>query len=157
MKNPALLDAIRARFVLDWDGIHGSRHWARVRANGLRLAAETGADVAVIEYFAVLHDSQRYDDGHDPAHGPRAAAWAAEIRDEMIHLDDTQFELLCDACSYHTMGKTDGDVTVQTCWDADRLDLGRVGIRPDPRYLCTDAAKDEEFIRWAYQRSLGLG
>jgi uncharacterized protein len=44
---------------------------------------------------------------------------------------------------------------VQTCWDADRLDLGRVGKRPDPRRLCTPAARDRDVIEWAYRRSLG--
>jgi uncharacterized protein len=31
---------------------------------------------------------------------------------------------------------------VQTCWDADRLDLGRVGIIPRPDRLCTEEARD---------------
>jgi uncharacterized protein len=46
------------------------------------------------------------------------------------------------------------DITVQTCFDADRLDLGRVGKIPDPRLLCTDAAKDPKTIDWANQRSV---
>lgn len=50
--------------------------------------------------------------------------------------------------------ETTGDVTVQTCWDADRLDLGRVGTRPDRRYLCTIAAKEKATIDWAYERSV---
>jgi uncharacterized protein len=40
-----------------------------------------------------------------------------------------------------------------TCWDSDRLDLGRVGIKPHPTRLCTDAAKDLEMIRLAYEAS----
>ncbi|MBT5083254.1 MAG: hypothetical protein HOM62_22025 [Rhodospirillaceae bacterium] len=47
----------------------------------------------------------------------------------------------------------DADITVQTCWDADRLDLGRAGIVPDPRYLCTDAAKEPRMIEWAHNRA----
>lgn len=46
------------------------------------------------------------------------------------------------------------DITVQTCWDADRLDLGRVGIRPDPDRLCTSAAKESDLLEWAYARSV---
>jgi hypothetical protein len=46
----------------------------------------------------------------------------------------------------------DGDITVQTCWDADRLDLPRVGIQPLPQFLCTEAAKkrvgNSRFSRW---------
>ena len=44
---------------------------------------------------------------------------------------------------------------MQTCWDADRLDLGRVGIVPNPRYLCTPAAKSPAVIDWAHLRSVG--
>ncbi len=51
----------------------------------------------------------------------------------------------------HTDGLTDGDVTLQTCWDADRLDLGRVGITPDADLLCTDAAR--ALIDWADARA----
>lgn len=51
-------------------------------------------------------------------------------------------------------GQTLGDATVLTCWDADRLDLGRVGIRPHPHRLCTEAARDPVLLEWAYQRSV---
>jgi uncharacterized protein len=30
---------------------------------------------------------------------------------------------------------------VATCWDADRLDIGRVGIVPNSKYLFSDEAK----------------
>lgn len=64
-------------------------------------------------------------------------------------------EWLTLACCGHSEGLTAGaDVTVLTCWDADRLDLGRVGKRPDPRRLCTDAARGVEIISWAYARSI---
>jgi uncharacterized protein len=62
-------------------------------------------------------------------------------------------ELLALACTLHSDGHTDGDITVQTCWDADRLDLGRVGIRPSARYLCTEAARCGDLIAAAYRRS----
>lgn len=58
------------------------------------------------------------------------------------------------ACEKHSDGLTDADITVQVCWDADRLDLGRVGVRPHARYLCTDAAKSPSVIEWAYGRSI---
>jgi uncharacterized protein len=57
------------------------------------------------------------------------------------------------ACSFHTGGLTDADPTVQACWDADRLDLGRVYITPDPRYLCTPVAKRTDTIQWADERA----
>ena len=59
MDTRRLIPFLRARFRLDWQGIHGSPHWARVRENGLRLAARTGADERVVELFAFLHDSCR--------------------------------------------------------------------------------------------------
>ncbi len=69
-------------------------------------------------------------------------------------LSDEQFDLLTFACDRHTDGTTEGHVTVQTCWDADRLDLWRVSIEPNDRYLCTRAAKSEDVKAWAYSRSV---
>jgi HD superfamily phosphodiesterase len=60
---PDLVAFLRSHFVLDWHGIHGANHWARVKVNGLLLAAETGADARVVELFAFLHDSCREHDG----------------------------------------------------------------------------------------------
>lgn len=148
-----LVSFLRRRFRLDWRGIHGAGHWVRVRANGLRLAPATGADPAVVELFAVLHDLCREDDGFDMEHGARSAALVLDVCDDLLGIGREQAELLAFACRFHTHGGTEADVTVQTCWDADRLDLGRVGIRPDPRYLCTPAARSAELIAWAYGRS----
>jgi uncharacterized protein len=63
------------------------------------------------------------------------------------------FKRLYSACAHHTDGLTDGDPTVQTCWDADRLDLGRVGIIPKKKFLGTEAARDFENLNWADERS----
>ena len=41
---------------------HGIEHWFRVLINGRLIAAQTGADVEVIEHFALLHDVKRYDE-----------------------------------------------------------------------------------------------
>jgi len=46
-------------------------------------------------------------------------------------------------------------VTVQTCWDADRPDLYRVGIKPNPDLLCTEIARQPGIIEWAVNRSIG--
>ena len=61
--------------------------------------------------------------------------------------------LLYKACHGHTHARTHPDVTVQTCWDSDRLDLGRVGITPHPSRLCTEVAKRPEIIKWADGRA----
>jgi len=39
-------------------------------------------------------------------------------------------------------GLIEADVTVQTGWDADRLDRGRVGIVPRPEKQCTEQARE---------------
>ena len=133
-------------------GLHGVVHWARVLENGLRLAEITGADLEVVTLFALFHDARRRNEDHDPGHGQRGAELARSLRGSLIHLSDAGFELLHHACSRHTAGMTAGDVTVQTCWDADRLDLGRVGVVPHPPLLCTDAAR--RLIGWAHVRAV---
>lgn len=150
-----MITRVREHFALEWRGAHGVAHWTRVRLNGLRLAEQTCASRRVVSLFAFLHDSCRLNDYTDEQHGHRAAAFVDELRDEkLISIGDEEAELLRFACRHHSDGLLDADVTIQTCWDADRLDLGRVGIRPDPQYLCTPAARDRELIRWAYRRSV---
>ena len=58
-----------------------------------------------------------------------------------------------EACRYHSVGRIDRDVTIQTCWDADRLDLGRVGTVPRTAFLGSDLARDQNFIEMAIMRS----
>ncbi len=150
---PDLVQALRAAQSLQWHGIHGITHWQRVRENGLRLAGINGADAVIVELFAFLHDIKRLNDGFDPLHGQRSADFARTLRGTTINLDDTRFEMLAYACAHHTDGKISDEVTIATCWDADRLDLGRVGIIPDPKRLCTAAARDPDILTWAIQRS----
>ena len=140
---PALLREILGQFKLDLDGIHGVSHWMRVHANGVRLAASTGADVDVITWFALLHDCCRFSNWSDPDHGPRAAMFARAHRQE-IDLGQPQFDLLLGAVTCHTVGcSSTADVTIRTCLDADRLDIGRVGVAPLARLLFTDEARRE--------------
>lgn len=136
-----LVQVIRDRYQLDWKGIHGVSHWTRVRANGLTIAAANNANRKVVEYFAFLHDSCRRNDGRDHEHGKRAAEFSKTIRTGLIQLDDLEFDLLLCALEGHTHGSSHEDLTVATCWDADRLDLTRIGITPDPTRLCTVAGR----------------
>jgi uncharacterized protein len=154
VKSAQLIQIIRSQYSLDWNGTHGVVHWARVLENGIRLASLTGARLEVVRLFAVFHDSRRLNEDHDPQHGLRGAKFAASLRGDAFHLSDSDFKLLYTACAEHTGGKTEADITIQTCWDSDRLDLGRVGIKPRLRYLCTEAAKQPDMISWAYQRSV---
>jgi uncharacterized protein len=150
----AIIRAAKARYALDLRGIHGVSHWNRVRQNGLRVAEHTGANKLIVELFAFLHDCCREYDGSDSGHGERAAEFAKTIRGDILHLDDDDFTLLYDAISGHEHGRTRGDVTVTTCWDADRLDLGRVHVRPLAKYLCNEFSQRKDTIEWAYRRSV---
>jgi len=150
-----LLVAIRKQFRLNWDGIHSIIHWARVYDIGLRLTEHTGANWKVVQLFSVFHDSRRYNEHLDPKHGQRGAELAIQFREDCFpSLTDDEFYLLHQACCLHTKASTHENITIQTCFDADRLDLGRVGITPKPKYLCTDIAKSDEMITWAFQRSI---
>jgi uncharacterized protein len=150
-----LLELLRHEFCLDWTGLHGINHWKRVRENGLRLADSTGADTNIIELFAFLHDLKRENDGWDHGHGERAAQFISVNRHILPTVSSTDFDILVYVIQHHSSGITEGDINAQTCWDADRLDLGRIGVMPDARYLCTEAAKEADIIQWAYDRSRG--
>lgn len=151
-----LLEFVHDRFKLDWAGIHGIPHWARVKSNGLKLCEiHPEADPLVVELFAWLHDVERNDDGDDPEHGPRSAIMIVEeLLGPYFNLTDIQAEDLIIAVRDHSEGMIEASPTVQVCWDADRLDLGRVGVLPDPERLCTDHAKTAEMIRWSHGRAI---
>jgi uncharacterized protein len=151
--NNDLMKAVLGGYLLRWDGTHGLPHWGRVLETGTRLAQKTGADPEVVRYFALFHDCRRTNEGFDPGHGLRGAEVARSLLGKCLDLRDDQFEQLHYACEYHTDGLTEADVTIQTCWDADRLDLGRVWITPEPRFLCTPAAKDVATMEWADERA----
>jgi uncharacterized protein len=135
-------------------GIHGVVHWARVLENGLRIGAAVGANLTVVRLFAVFHDCRRRNDHHDPGHGARGGQVARDLRAEWLDVNDEELELLVYACDHHTDGLTEADPTVQACWDADRLDLPRCGIRVRPDRLCTDTARGLATIAWAEERAV---
>ena len=139
-------------FTLNLKGIHGFYHWARVLENGLRLSEINGADKEVVILFALFHDSKRESEGYDPKHGKRGALFSEQLRNRNFKLSDDAFEKLIYACEYHSKGLVDSDVTIQTCWDADRLDLGRVGIVPKKQYLSPMISKYQEILEGAIQR-----
>ena len=139
-----LLKTIKSETDLWRSPIHGIRHWDRVRENGLMVASNNGGDMKVVKYFAILHDCQRVNECEDPEHGPRAAIYAKRNRDK-IDLNDKQFSLLESACSQHTHAHPSRGIpthpTLAACWDGDRLDIGRVGIKIDADYLFSHYAK----------------
>jgi len=146
------LHVVRPRFRLDLGhGIHGSR----VFWHGRALARELDVDPRLLAWFAFLHDSQRHDDGIDHGHGGRAADFAVELRQRgvLTELDRRHFEQLCEAMRLHSDGHTENEPGIVACWDADRLDLGRVGITPAPHRLCTAPAREPQRIERAVAMS----
>ncbi len=140
-----LLTLIGQHYRLDIHGVHGFSHWARVYEHGKTLSEQEGVNQRVVELFSLFHDSRRFSDGIDSEHGKRGALLAMELRD-LLPLKDDEFELLLRACRLHTAAATDSDITVQCCFDADRLDLWRVGIRPVATRLCSPLAKRHQTI-----------
>jgi uncharacterized protein len=145
-QNPIIVQTLIDRVLSDRptrsEGIHGLSHWIRVERNGLYLAAREAADSAIVSLFALFHDSRRINDATDPEHGARAARLAEDCFAEgLLPIAADQLEILAFSCENHTDVLHTHDTTVGCCWDADRLDLTRIGIRPDSRFLNTPTAK----------------
>jgi len=138
------LETIFARAWRRDSPLHGEAHWRAVAATGQELVdSGSGGDPAVVRWFGLLHDTRRVNESHDPEHGPRAAAFARELHAEgLLRVDEAQLELLSLAIELHADGQTSSHPTVGTCWDSDRLHLGRVGIVIDPELLSTQQARD---------------
>ena len=149
-----LLNYLLEQFPLGNSIIHGRGHWLRVLYNGRLLAKETKANLNVVELFAVIHDCKRDNEHFDLKHGRRAAEYVYQIQGKFFNINNTELEMLVEACKYHSDGLTKGNPTIQTCWDSDRLDLGRVGIKPTANKLCTEVAKREDILNAAYLRSI---
>lgn len=139
---PTLWATVVAHQTGHTTSIHGPSHWRRVERNGLLLAEHGNGKADIVRLFTLFHDSRRENDGWDPDHGARGAEFAAALRGTDYQLADEHFALLHYACVWHTDGKFHDDPTIAACWDADRLDLGRVGIVPDPKRMSTPLARE---------------
>jgi uncharacterized protein len=145
-----LFKLVLKEFRLDPYGTHGIPHWRRVLRNGLAIcAANPQCDPYVVKLFALLHDSCRHNEYDDIEHGLRATQFLSWLRDhhpELVPLTNEQAITLSAAILDHSRGFVCENPTINACWDADRLDLPRVGIRPDPEYLWSDYAKNPDTI-----------
>jgi uncharacterized protein len=139
--------------------IHGPAHWSRVRRFGALLAEREDLPEAArtcVEIFAWVHDLARLDDGGGNQHAHDGAYSIDEVVPAVFGiLPAVQLETIRTAVLYHSDGMVaehaaadglldhlDGprDVIVRTIgcsWDADRLDLPRVGIQPAPEFMST--------------------
>lgn len=154
-ETPALTVRIVKQFKLGTLSPHGPAHWMRVKKNGLVLARDTGASTKIIHLFAIFHDSCRWDDTTDPEHGLRGADLVIRYRKKgYFECTNHELDILVAACEGHTGGSETESITIATCWDADRLDLPRVGIEVNPKYLLTEAAKQSFNIEEARNRAM---
>jgi uncharacterized protein len=132
-------------------GEHGTGHWRNVECIGKYLAKQTDADKKIVKLFALLHDSRRENEDYDSDHGLRASEFIRDLYNKkLLRISEKQLEQLIFACKHHNNSDSKSDdVTIQTCWDADRLDLWRLGIEPEKELLYTDTAKKDKSIGFA--------
>ncbi len=124
--------------------LHGLDHWWRVWRNAQMLVADSYSprvDMEVVALYALFHDSMRQTDGTDPGHGERGYKLFERLAlllnfDEFM--SERQTELFFEACLEHSQGLRSSEPTIAVCWDADRLDLHRKGVWPDPRLMSTE-------------------
>jgi uncharacterized protein len=146
-----LINAVLERSTSRSSPLHGEEHWRAVAAAGISIGSvTTGAHVPIVFLFALFHDALRWNEHHDPDHGGRGAALTEELLDEgLISLPDEPRRLLESACRLHSDGFTTQDPTVGACWDADRVNLWRVWMTPDPSLMSTTEGRSEDRIEWA--------
>jgi len=149
---PDIVQIVKDQFKLDLHGDHGTFHWEQVEKIGQHLEKHyPSVDLEIISLFAYLHDSKVENEYHDPYHGKRAAKFVRELYSKgVLKVFQSQYKKLEFACLHHSdPKKVSDDITVQICWDSDRLDLWRVGVIPDPQYLNTRIGKQKDTIEWA--------
>lgn len=147
--NSNLLKLVSSQFKLDISGDHGASHWKRVEKIGLYISREyKEADKKVIRLFSLLHDSKRENEFDDPQHGKRAAGYAKELYNQsLLNISEPQLTKLIYACEHHNdRNAKSEDITIQICWDSDRLDLIRLAMLPDETFLFTKIAKQKKSL-----------
>jgi uncharacterized protein len=145
-----LVSAVHERSPLHTSYIHGDQHWRAVAEVGLKLLPdERKADPLVVFLFSLFHDSMRQTEADDPGHGQRGAELAQELHGRYFQMAPERFGLLLDACSGHTDARFSDNPTVGVCFDADRLNLWRVGKTPEAKFLSTDASLDDDLQHWS--------
>lgn len=149
----SLLKLIQSQFRFPLTSIHGILHWEHVEAIGSHLAAFVEADLEVITLFAYIHDACRFNEEFDPQHGERSSQLAKDLfKSKFIQISTRQLKDLTVACQFHSQKRVKPEnITIATCWDADRLDLWRIGITPNPNYLFSGLAKNvsiQELNQW---------
>ena len=149
------LDSLLYKAAVDFNGVHGFAHWRAIYRNGIKLFPEI--DKTLLFYFSVFHDFFRNNDFSDKAHGKRALVALPLIKEnlKMKGKDKSkiqeQLDILAFTFEHHDDNPEEynaienplkDNTTVRILIDADRLDLGRVGITPLSEYLLTEQGKE---------------
>lgn len=118
--------------------IYGKSHFDNVMRNGMTLLVPL-ANKNVIIAFAYLHDVERSNDANDRLHGEKAALLVDAIKNIYLsEFTEDEISLLKEACKLHGRTHKTGNITLDICLDADRLDLPRMGIIPTPEQMATE-------------------
>jgi uncharacterized protein len=134
-----LCEHVASHATLALSPLHGIHHWANViRTAGVLGSHLPGINSRVTALFGLIHDCCRWNEGSDREHGSRAAAFARSLQGRYFHLDDRELVLLTEACAGHSDGRITDDLTVGACWDADRINLVRLGYAPVERFMSLD-------------------
>jgi len=151
-----LLDEARDGAVLAHEPMHGERHWRAVAWAGLRICEHhPKARPDVMIAFGLMHDCRRETDDWDPEHGARAGIFAARSAPLRRLLGAEGRDLVAEACSLHERGMSRPDApAIGACWDADRVNLVRLGFRLDPRYFTLLSPADGSLERMAGETRL---
>lgn len=140
------------------DIIHGLTHWQRVERNAIRLQ-QPNVNMTVVRLFAYFHDACRFesllkqninqsDDENvkiektervEREHGKLASELVLSLRNSLLKgLTQREIDELSTACELHNITQKTGNPTIDTCFDADRLDLWRlIWIKPNPKLMAT--------------------
>jgi uncharacterized protein len=139
--NKVIINKLQRESKLFHSPVHGFKHWRTVEEIGLYLSSFNKSDPIVVSYFSYFHDCMRVNEFTDNGHGKRGGDYAYKIK-HLLNLNDDQLELLYIACGGHTGGRKPLNDTIACCWDAYRLDIRRVGLKPDIKWFSTDKAKN---------------
>ena len=72
----------------------------------------------------------------------------------MLDLSDDELRILYRACAGHTGGVNPSCDTIACCWDADRLDIRRVGIELKLKFFNTEKARETGLVNFTKPSSL---
>ena len=129
--------------------LHGISHLRRVAILSGRLANAVGEDVESAIVMGFLHDCARRNDKNDIDHARDSEVLARGLIERFYsHLD---VDRICEAIAGHADGDVTSDPFTGCLWDADRLELKRIGRTIDLDLLSTKVAK-----RLARRRQQGV-